>query len=160
MASAEGDFQKRNRRLVEEWLVRRLRCFSQELAGVRGRFAGVFVLQVDVDIGSIRQPRVDALPPGFQLLRRVLFEAQARVGKRRGDDVRRGLLFGFGEAERRLVLTQYLVGSFGVPGGVAHLERETERGWPKRKEIFEQRAIEFEVGRELDEDGSEMVAVV
>src|ERR1700730_871975 len=135
-------------------------CFSEQLVGIGWRFATVFVLQIDVYIRAIRQPGVDALPPGFQLFGRVLFEAQPRVGKWRGDYIRRSLLFGFGEAKRRLVFPQCLVGFLRIPGGVAYFKREPERGWPKSKEFFKQRAIEFEVRRELNKDGAEMGAVI
>ena len=70
------------------------------------------------------------------------------------------MLFGFGEAESDVVLAERGVGFLGVPGGVADFESELERGRTEGKELFEQGLIEFEIGRKLDEDGAEMVAVV
>lgn len=49
---------------------------------------------------------------------------------------------------------------FGVPGGVADFEGELEGRRAKGEELFEERLIVFEIGRKLDEDGAEMVAVV
>ena len=94
------------------------------------------------------------------MFRRVVFEAQAGVGERGGDYVGRRLLFGLGKAKRRLVLTKDGVGFVGVPRRVAHLKGEKESGWAKGKKIFQEGAIKFESGRELDEDGAEVVAVV
>ncbi len=70
------------------------------------------------------------------------------------------MLFGFGEAKGDVVFAQRGVGFFGVPGGVADFESELEGGRTKGEELFEQGLIEFEIGRKLDEDGAEMVAVV
>src|SRR5215471_16716606 len=47
--------------------------FSQELAGIRRRFAGIFVFAVSVDIHALAKPRVEAFFPGAELLRRVVF---------------------------------------------------------------------------------------
>jgi hypothetical protein len=43
---------------------------------------------------------------------------------------------------------------------MTHLEDESESFRAKSKKVFEQRAIEFKVGRELNEDGAEVIAVV
>src|SRR5882672_5362816 len=43
---------------------------------------------------------------------------------------------------------------------MAHLEDESESFRAKSKKVFEQRAIEFEVGRKLNKDGAEVVAFV
>src|SRR5882672_12840537 len=43
---------------------------------------------------------------------------------------------------------------------MAHLEDESESFRAKSKKVFEQRAIEFEVGRKLNKDRAEVVAVV
>ena len=91
---------------------------------------------------------------------RVVFHAQTNVGEVRSEDVGRSLLFGFGEAKSDVVFAERGVGFLGVPGGVADFESELEGGRAKREELFEQRLIEFEIGRKLDEDGAEMVAVV
>src|SRR4029077_1019303 len=47
--------------------------FSQELASIRRRFAGIFVFAVSVDVHALTKPRVEALFPGAELLRRVVF---------------------------------------------------------------------------------------
>src|SRR5207245_908900 len=91
---------------------------------------------------------------------RVVFHAQTNVGEVRGEYIGRSLLFGFGEAESDVVFAERGVSFFGVPGGVADFESELEGGRAKREELFEQRLIEFEIGRKLYEDGAEMVAVV
>jgi hypothetical protein len=137
-----------------------LGCYSEELAGVGWGFAGVFVFEIDVDIDTLVEPRVDALPPGFQLLGRVVFETQAGIGERGGDYVGGSLLFGFGEAEGGLVLAKGGVGFVGVPGRMTHFKGEKERGRSKDEKIFEQGAIEFEGGRELNEDWAQVVAVI
>ncbi len=137
-----------------------LGCYSEELAGVGWRFAGVFVFEIDVDIDALRQPGIEALPPGFQLFGRVVFETESRVGERGGDHVGRRLLLGFGEAKRCLVSAKDGVGFVGVPGWVAYLESEKERGRAKVEKIFEEGAIEFKSGGELYEDGAEVVAAV
>jgi len=91
---------------------------------------------------------------------RVVFHAQTNVGEVRGEYVGRSLLFGFGEAKGDVVFAESGVSFFGVPRGVAHFEGELERGRAKGEKFLEQRLIEFEIGRKLDEDGAEMVAVV
>jgi hypothetical protein len=133
---------------------------SEELVSIDGRFAGVLVFEIDVDIGALVEPGVEPLSPGFQLFRRVAFKAQASVGERGGDYVRRRLLFGLGKAKRRLVLTKDGIGLVGVPRRVAHFKGEKESGRAKGKKIFQERTIKFESRRELDEDGAEVVAVV
>jgi len=70
------------------------------------------------------------------------------------------LLFGFGEAESDVVFAERGVGFFGVPGSVADFESELERGRTEGEELFKQGLIEFEIGRKLDEDRAEMIAVV
>ena len=70
------------------------------------------------------------------------------------------MLFGFGEAKGDVVFAERGVGFFGVPGSMADFESELERGRTEGEELFEQGLIEFEIGRKLDEDGAEMVAVV
>jgi hypothetical protein len=128
--------------------------------GIGGRFAGVLVFEIDVDIDALVEPSVQALSPGYQLFRSVVFEAQAGVGERGGDHVGSRLLFGLGKAKRRLVLAKDGVSFVGVPRRVAHLKGEKESGRAKDKKIFQEGTIKFESGRELYEDGAEVVAVV
>jgi hypothetical protein len=127
---------------------------------IGGRFAGVLVFEIDVDIDALVEPGVESLSPGFQLFRRVAFKPQAGVGERGGDYVGRRLLFGLGKAKRRLVLTKDGVGFVGVPRRVAHFKGEKESGRAKGKKIFQEGTIKFESRRELHEDGAEVVAVV
>ena len=136
------------------------RRFSEELASIGRSFARIFVFEIDIHIDALVEPSVDALPPGFQLFRRIVLEAQARVGEAGGDYVGRRLLFGFGKAKRRLVAAKDGVGFLGVPGWVTYFEDEKECGRAKGEKIFEQGTIEFESGRELHEDRAEVVAVV
>jgi hypothetical protein len=70
------------------------------------------------------------------------------------------LLFGLGKAKRRLVLAKDGVGFVGVPRRVAHLKGEKESGRAKGKKVFQEGTIKFESGRELYEDGAEVVPVV
>src|SRR6267142_6244980 len=134
--------------------------FSEELASIGGRFAGVFVLEIGVHVHALVKPGVEALFPGCDLLRSVVFEAQAGVREAGREHVGRCLLLGLGEAERRLVLAKDSVRFLGIPGRMAHLEGESESFRAKSKKVFEQRSIEFEVGRKLNEDGAEVIAVV
>ena len=133
---------------------------SEELASVGWRFAGIFVLAISVDVDALGKPGVEAFSPGGQLLGSVVFEAQARVGEAGGDHVGGRLLFGFGQAERCLVLAQYGVRFLGVPGRMTHFKGESEGGRAKSKKVFQQRTIELERGRQLDEDRAKVVAVV
>lgn len=133
--------------------------FAEEPTGVGGSFAFVFVFAVGVDIDALGEPGVETLFPGGKLLGRVVFETQADIGEAGGDEAGRSLLFGFGEAERGVVLAKDGVGFFGVPGWVANFESEKESGRAKREEVFEQGLIEFESGRKLNEDRAELVAV-
>jgi len=135
-------------------------CFSEELMGIGWRFAGVLVFEIDVDIDALVEPSVQALSPGFQLFRCVVFEAQAGVGERGGDYVGRRLLFGLGKAKRGLVQAKDGVGVLGVPRRMAYLKGEKESGRAKGQKILQQGTIEFESGRQLYEDGAEVVAVV
>src|SRR5260370_3501787 len=66
--------------------------FSQELAGIGRRFAGIFVFAVSVDVHALAKPRVEAFFPGAQLHRRVVFQAQAGVGETSGYANRGGVL--------------------------------------------------------------------
>src|SRR5216684_1234061 len=135
-------------------------CFSEELASVGGRFASVLVFEIGIHVHALGKPAIETFFPGYDLLRSVVFEAQAGVGEAGGEHVGRRLLVGLGQAERRLALTKDSVRFVGVPGRMAHLEGESESFRAKSKKVFEQRAIEFEVGRELNEDGAEVIAVV
>lgn len=51
--------------LAREPSLARLGYFFEELTGVGGSFAGVFVFEIDVDIDSLVEPGVEALPPCF-----------------------------------------------------------------------------------------------
>lgn len=135
-------------------------CFSEELASVGGRFAGVFVFEIGVHVHALAEPGFEAFSPSGDLLRSVVFEAQASVGKTGSEYVGWRLFVGLGEAERRLVPAKNGVRFVGVPRGMAHLEGERKGGWTKCKKIFQQRAIEFEIGRELNKDGAKVVAFV
>ena len=39
-------------------------CFSQELASLGRRFAGVFVFAIGIDVGALAKPGVEAFSPG------------------------------------------------------------------------------------------------
>jgi hypothetical protein len=71
-------------------------CLSDELASVGWRFAGVFMLEIDVHIHALAEPGVEAFPPSRDLLWSVVFEAQSRVSEAGGEHLRWSLLFGFG----------------------------------------------------------------
>jgi len=43
---------------------------SEELAGVGGRFAGVFVFEIGVHVRALGEPAVEVFFPGCDLLRR------------------------------------------------------------------------------------------
>src|SRR6266567_3357801 len=133
---------------------------SEELASVGWRFAGIFVLAISVDVNALGKPGVEAFFPGRELLRSVVFEAQAGVSEAGGEHVGRRLLFGFGKAERCLVLAQYGVRFLGVPGRMTYLKGESEGGRAKSKKAFQQGTIELERGRQLDEDRAKVVAIV
>jgi hypothetical protein len=70
------------------------------------------------------------------------------------------LVFGFGEAERGLVLAKNGVRFVGVPRRVAYFKGEKKSGRTKGEKVFQQGAIELERGRKLDKDWTEVVAVV
>src|SRR6266404_9565483 len=135
-------------------------CFSEELASVGGRFASVLVFEIGEHVHALVKPGVEAFFPDGDLLRSVVFEAQSGVGEAGGEQVGRCLLVGLRKAERGLVLTKNGVCFVGIPRRMAHLEGESESFRAKSKKVFEQRTIEFEVGRELNKDGAEVVAVV
>src|SRR5713226_9675397 len=135
-------------------------CFSEELASVGWGLAGVFVLEIDVHIDALGEPGVEAFLPRRDLLRSVVFEAQAGVGKAGSEHLWRRLFVGLGEAERRLVLAKNGVRFVGVPRGVTHLKGERESFRAKGKKVFQQRTIELKRGRKLHEDWAEVVAVV
>ena len=118
----------------------------------------MFAIGIDVD--ALGKPGVEAFSPGCQLLRSVVFEAQARVGEAGGEHVGRRLFFGFGKAERCLVLAQNGVRFLGVPGRMTHFKGESEGGRAKSKKVFQQGTIELERGRQLDEDRAKVVAIV
>ena len=122
-------------------------CFSQELVSVGWRFAGIFVFAVSVDIDALAKPGVEAFFPGCQLFRRVVFEAQAGVGEAGGEHVGRRLLFGLGQAQRRLVLAKNGVRFLSVPGRVTHLKGERESRRAKSEKVLQQGTIELEAGR-------------
>src|SRR6266404_5908237 len=56
-------------------------CLSDELSSVSRRFAGVFMLEIDVHIHALAEPGIEAFPPGRDLLRSVVFEAKSSVSK-------------------------------------------------------------------------------
>src|SRR5438270_11044366 len=134
--------------------------FSEELARVGWRFASVFVLEIGVHIHALAKPGIEAFSPGSDLLRSVVFKAQAGVGEAGSKHVGRCLLVGLGQAKGRLVLTKNGIRFVGVPRRVADLEGESEGGRAKSKEVFQQGMIELEVGRQLNEDWAQVVAVV
>src|SRR5258708_31676432 len=135
-------------------------CLSEKLASVGWRFAGVFVFEIDVHIRALAKPGVEAFPPGRDLLRGVIFQAQAGVGEARSQHLWRCLFVGLGQAKRRLVLAKDGIRFVGIPRRVTHLEGERESFRAKSKKVFEQRTIELKRGRQLHEDWPEMVAVV
>src|SRR5207253_2843176 len=120
-------------------------CFSQEMAGVGWRFASVFVFEIGVHIHALAEPGVEAFPPGRDLLRGVILQAQTGIGKAGGEDVWRSLLVGLGQAQSRFVLAENGVGFVGAPGRVADLEGESESVRAKSKKVLEQRTVEFEI---------------
>src|SRR6266852_3974915 len=136
------------------------RCFSKELASVVWGFAGIFVFAIGIDVDALAKPRVEPFSPGCQLLRSVVFEAQTGVGETSGEHVRRCLLLGLRQAERRLLLTKNRIRLVGVPRGMTYLEGEMESGRTKSKKVFQQGTIELESRRQLHEDRTEVVALV
>src|SRR6267378_1709888 len=135
-------------------------CFSEELASVGGRFASVLVFEIGVHVHALVKPGVETFFPGCDLLRSVVFQAQAGVGEAGREHLGRCLLVGLRQAKRRLVQAKNGVRFLGVPRRVTYFKGERESGRAKSKKIFQQRTIEFEVGRELNQDGAEVVAVV
>src|SRR6267378_3618557 len=135
-------------------------CFSEEQASVGGRFASVFVFEIGVHVHALGEPGIEALSPGYDLLGSVVFQAQAGVGGAGCEHFRRCLLVGLGQTERRLVLAKNGVRFVGIPRRVTYLKGERESRRAKTEKVFQQRAIEFEVGRELNQDGAKVVAVV
>src|SRR5260370_30911860 len=134
-------------------------CLSEKLASVGWGFAGVFVLEIDVYVHALGKPGVEAFPPGRDLLRSVIFQAQAGVGEAGSEHFRRRLFVGLGKAKRRLVLAKDGIRFVGIPRRVTHLEGERESFRAKSKKVFEQRTIELKRGRQLHEDWPEMVPV-
>ena len=134
--------------------------FSKKLVGVGRRLAGVFVLEIDVNIHALAEPGIKSLLPSRDLLRSVVFQAQSCVSPTGGEHFGRRLLIGLGQDERRLVLAKNVVSFLGVPRRVTHFKCKLERRRPKSQEILQQGAIEFEVRRQLNEDWAQVVAVV
>src|SRR5258708_9082247 len=118
-------------------------CLSEKLASVGRGLACVFVLEIDVHIDALGQPGVEAFLPGRDLLRSVVFEAQAGVGKARSEHFRRRLFVGFGKAKRRLLLATDGIRFLRIPRWGTHLEGESESFRAKGKEVFEGRPVEF-----------------
>src|SRR5437879_7519259 len=71
--------------------------FSEELTSVGWRFAGVFVFEISVHIHALAKPGVEASSPGRDLLRGVVFKAQAGIGEVGSKHVGRCLLVGLGQ---------------------------------------------------------------
>jgi len=135
-------------------------CFSEELASIGWRFAGIFVFAIGIDVDALAKPGVEAFSPGCQLLRSVVFEAQAGVGEAGGEHVGRCLLFGFRQTERRLVLAKNGVRFLGVPGWMTHFKCEMECRRTQSKKVFQQWTIELERRGQLDKHRAKVVAVV
>ena len=135
-------------------------CLSDELAGIRGCFASVFVLEIGVHIHALAKPAVEAFPPDRDLLRSVIFEAQAGVGKAGREHLWRCLFVGFGQAKRRLILAKDGVRFLGVPRRVTYFKCKMERRRAKSKKVFQQGTIELERGGQLDEHRAKVVAIV
>ena len=115
---------------------------------------------IDENVDALRKPGIEAFFPRGQLPGSVIFQTQACICEVGGDNVRRRLLFGFGEAKSGVVLAKYGVGFIGVPRGVPYFKREVESGWAESEKIFQKRAIEFESGWELHEDWAEVVTII
>ena len=98
-------------------------------------------------LDSLRGPAVDSFSPIRELRGRVLLAAKAQVGEGRGEDFRRSLLVGFGEAEGDALLAQDGIGVLRVPGGVTHFKGEGKCRRAQAHEIFEQLPVEFECRR-------------
>src|SRR6266481_6145030 len=77
-----------------------------------------------------------------------------------GEHVGRSLFFGFGKTKRGFVLAKNPISFVGVPGRMAHFKGKHESGWAESKEILKQGAIELKVRRKLNEDRTEVIAVV
>src|SRR5712692_7399835 len=133
------------------------RCFSKELASVVWGFAGIFVLAIGINVDALAKPSVKPFSPGCQLFRGVIFKAQAGVGETGGEHLRRCLLLGLRQAERRFALTKDRIRFVGVPRGMTYLKSEMESGRAKSKKFFQQGAIELESRRQLYEDRTEVV---
>src|ERR1700739_879871 len=132
---------------------------SKQLACVGGTFSGVFVLAIGVNVDALVEPRVEALPPGAQLLWRIFLFPKAQVSEIRGQNFRRRLLVRLGQAKRDVILAEGRVGFLGVPGCVTHLESKGKRRRSQRQEFFEQWLVEFECRRKLDKDRPQVVAL-
>src|SRR2546429_1253869 len=89
--------------------------FSEELARVGWHFSSVFVLEIGVHVHALAKPGIEAFSPGSDLLRSVVFKAQAGVGEAGSKHVGRCLLVGLGQAKGRLVLTKNGIRFVGVP---------------------------------------------
>src|SRR5260370_23728519 len=113
-------------------------CLSEKLASVGWGLAGVFVLEIDVHIDALGQPAVEAFLPGRDLLRSVVFEAQAGVGEAGSEHFRRRLFVGLGEAKRRLILAKDGGRFIGVPRRVAYFECKMERRRAQKKKRIPQ----------------------
>src|SRR5258706_4263237 len=101
-------------------------CLSEKLASVGWGFAGVFVLEIDVHIDALGQPGVEAFLPRRDLLRSVVFEAQAGGGEAGSEHLGRRLFFGLGKAKRRLVVAE---GGIPFVGGTRLMAQlPSERG--------------------------------
>src|SRR5436190_653758 len=125
------------------------------------------MLEIRVHVHSLAEPGVEAFPPGRDLLRCVIFEAQTGVGEAGSEHFWRRLFVSFGQAKSCFVLAENGVGFVGVPGRMPDLKGETyavlrqhKSVRAKSKKVLEQRPVEFEIGRQLNEDWPEMIALV
>src|SRR5205814_8356497 len=101
-----------------------------------------------------------SIPTCRILLRGVIIQAQSGLSETCSEHVRVSLLGGFGQAHSCLVLAEHGIGFVGVPGRMADFKGESECLRAKSKKVLEQRTVEFEIGRQLNEDWPEVVSVV
>src|SRR5258707_8368710 len=96
-------------------------CLSEKLASVGWGLAGVFVLEIDVHIDALGQPSVEAFLPRRDLLRSVIFEAQAAGGEPGNEHFPSSLFIGLGNGKPPLVLAKGGHRFLAIPRRVTHL---------------------------------------
>ena len=116
------------------------------------------VLEIHEHVAAVGGLARDRVGPARDVVRRVAFVAQAEIRVVGGDPDRRRQLLAVGDAEREVPPRQPLEHSSSSQDGCRNSNAAQALGGSSAEERVEQRQVLLQVGRQLKEQGAELVA--